>query len=142
MRKEKKKKKPCPVSAELAVTPAYARFCDIDVTGEIYRWESWGLVIRHLRDYVGMEQNVFGRLLQGYTRSQISRYETEVTEPPIEFWVKMMRMFGLNICWALTGEGLPYITEYQDSKERERLSRWAVLIAEKENFLDELGGFD
>jgi hypothetical protein len=105
-----------------------------------YQWQSWGLVIRRLRAATDMDQDVFGRLLQGFTRMQISRYETEAAEPPIDFWKKMMKMFGLNICWAITGYGIPYIEDFYDSEERNRFLKWTVLINEKEGFIDELRG--
>lgn len=121
--------------------PAYDRFCVFELYGEHYEWQGWGLVIRHLRDFTGMDQAIFGQLLQGYQRGQIARYETEQTEPPVDFWVKMMRFFGLNISWALTGQELPYILEYQESQERKRFYKWIQLIADKEGFLKELKGW-
>jgi hypothetical protein len=123
--------------------PAYNRFCDPGMNDDNmpYKWQSWGLVIRHLRDFIGLDQDIFGRLLQGYTRGQISRFEKEESEPPIDFWRKMMFTFGLNINWALTGEGLPYIIEYQNCKERSRLNDWINLIFEKKTFLNELKGY-
>ena len=127
---------------DLSTIPAYRLFCD--PTGyfeEDYEWQSWGLVIRHLRDFAGMDQDIFGRLLKGYNRGQISRYETEQTEPPIDFWVKLMMTFGLNINWAMTGRGLPYITDFVDSEERKRFEKWSILIYEKENFMKELKGW-
>ena len=140
MKKTKKNKKEA-VPSEIAVIPAYDRFCNLMYDSEQpYKWQSWGLVLRHLRDYAGMDQAIFGRLLQGYTRGQISRYETEETEPPVVFWGKIMRTFGLNINWALTGEGQPYVCECQDCAERKRFYEWDRLVHEKENFLRELRG--
>ena len=123
------------------VVPAYDCFCGFDMQDEPYKWHGWGLVIRHLRDYANMDQTVFGRLLQGYTRGQIARYETEQTEPPIDFWVKMSYTFGLNIHWALTGTGEPYILEHQNCPLRKRFYEWIELISNKENFLKELEGW-
>jgi len=120
--------------------PAYKRFGDPSYQGNPYQWENWGLVIRHLRDFTGMDQVVFGRLLQGYTRSQIGRYETEQTEPPIDFWLKTMRTFGLNLNWAITGEGTPYTLDYADSVERKRFFRWVDLVRQQSDFLRELEG--
>jgi len=134
------KNKKYSVPPEIAIIPAYDRFFNVMYEKEPYQWQSWGLVIRHLRDYAGMDQDVFGRLLQGYTRGQIGRYETEQTEPPLDFWVKMMLTFGLNLNWVFTGQGKPYIEEYQDCKERKRFNDWIRLISDKENFLKELKG--
>jgi len=128
-------------SAESEYIPAEAVFASHLFLGEDYEWQSWGLVIRHLRDFTGVDQEIFGRLIQGYNRGQISRYETEQTEPPIDFWTKLMRMFGLNITWACTGKGLPYIPGFGESDERERFLKWDALISDKENFLKELKGF-
>lgn len=136
----KKNKKNKPLKLPIQV-PAYDRFCVYEVEIEHYEWQGWGLVIRHLRDFTGMDQAIFGRLLQGYKRGQIARYETEQTEPPIDFWVKMMQAFGLNINWALTGQGEPYILEYQDSQERKRFYKWVQLITDKDDFLKELKGW-
>jgi len=136
----KKNKKIKPSKPPIQV-PAYQRFCVLEVSGEYYEWQGWGLVLRHLRDFAGMDQAILGRLLQGYNRGQIARYETEQAEPPVDFWVKMMRAFGLNISWALTGRGLPYILEYQDSQERKRFYKWIQLIADKDDFLKELKGW-
>jgi len=130
-----KKKLPAP---DLLDIPVYLWLSNFEPEG--YDWESWGLVIRHIRDFAGMDQSIFGRLLQGYTRSQISRYETEETEPPIDFWKKMVRTFGLNISWVFTGKGLPYTTDYMQCDERKRFYKWIELIDEKENFLKELRG--
>lgn len=121
--------------------PAYMRFGNPTYQGNPYQWENWGLVIRHLRDFAGMDQVVFGRLLQGYTRSQIGRYETEQTEPPIDFWLKAMRTFGLNLNWAVTGEGDPYTLDYTDSVERKRFFRWVDLVRQQSDFLRELEGW-
>jgi len=137
----KKKKKNNSVKYDTSWIPAYHRFCDFELRGEYYKWQGWGLVIRHLRDFTGMDQAIFGRLLRGYTRAQISRYETEDAEPPIDFWVKMARTFGLSISWALTGQGLPYIKEFKNSEDRRRFFEWQRLIGEKENFLKELKGW-
>jgi len=87
-----------------------------------------------------MDQELFGRLLQGYNRGQIARYETEQAEPPIDFWLKMMRTFGLNISWAFTGKGKPYVTEFQHCEERERFEQWIALADEKTQLLRELRG--
>jgi hypothetical protein len=127
-------------SPDLLDIPAYICFADRELRGIDYQWESWGLVIRHLRDSFRMDQTIFGRLLQGYTRGQIARYETEQTEPPIDFWIKLMRTFGLNINWALTGKGLPYIEAYGGSEERRKLARWERLQADNKDFLQELRG--
>lgn len=140
IKKMSKKIKKDKVSPENAIIPACDVFCNPQLTGEAYKWTGWGLAILHLRQYGGLDQAVFGRLLRGYTRGQISRYETEATEPPIDFWIKMARTFGLNITWALTGHGTPYITDYQDCEERSRFYEWIVLIADKENFLRDLRG--
>lgn len=123
--------------------PAYALFCihELNSREPVYEWQSWGLVIKNLRDFANMDQDVFGRLLQGYTRGHISRYETEQSEPTIDFWIKMMRVFGLNINWAFTGKGNPYITEYQDCEERKRFYKWIQLISDKQDFLKELKGW-
>jgi len=137
MGKSKKNK----VGPDFSLVPAYQCFCVFEVYGEHYEWQGWGFVIRHLRDFTDMDQAIFGRLLQGYKRGQIARYETEQAEPPVDFWVKMMRFFGLNINWALTGQGKPYILEYQDSQERKRFYKWTYLITEKELFLKELEGW-
>jgi len=139
MKKAKRKKKI--ITTDLPDVPACFRFCDPTYLGENYEWQSWGLVIRHLRDCAGMDQEVFGRLLKGYNRGQVSRYETEQSDPPIDFWVKLMRTFGLNVSWAITGIGKPYITEFSDCEERKRFYKWAELIDEKENFLKELKGW-
>jgi len=136
----KRKNNSKPDSPDSAYIPAYICFADKELHGVDYQWESWGLVIRHLRDCVRMDQTIFGRVLQGYTRGQIARYETEQTEPPIDFWIKLMRTFGLNISWALTGKGLPYIEAYADSEERQRLERWEHLQADNKKFLQELRG--
>lgn len=121
--------------------PAYSCFCEPQMEGEKYEWQGWGLVIRHLRDFTGMDQLVFGRLLQGYTRGQVGRYETEQSEPPVDFWVKTMRAFGLNINWALTGIGPPYVLDYEGCQERKKFYKWTALVADKENFLKELEGW-
>lgn len=122
--------------------PAYLRFGDPGFEGHPYQWEGWGLVIRHLRAWAGMEQVVFGRLLQGYTRGQIGRYETEQTEPPVDFWAKMVRTFGLNLNWVFTGKGEPHVLEYGDSPERKRFFRWTELVRQQSDFLRELEGMD
>jgi len=129
--------------AALADIPAYMLFCahEYDNSAEPYEWQSWGLVIRNLRDFANMDQDIFGRLLQGYTRGHISRYETEQSEPTIDFWVKLVRTFGLNINWAFTGKGLPYITDYYDCEERKRFFKWIQLISDKKDFLKELKGW-
>jgi transcriptional regulator with XRE-family HTH domain len=105
-----------------------------------YEWQSYGLVIKRLREFIGMDQEIFGRLLQGYTRMQISRYEKEAAQPPIDFWIKMMKFFGLNINWLFTGKGLPYIEEFGDSEERKRLIKWVTLINNKTDFVNQLRG--
>lgn len=120
--------------------PAYDLFCNELMHGERYEWQSWGLVLRHLRDFAGMDQAVFGRLLRGYTRAQISRYETERSEPPVDFWVKIAKTFGLNITWALTGKGQPHTTDFCEGEEMAKFYKWIILINEKADFLKELQG--
>lgn len=132
MKKNKKNKIFCSwIAAKHVFAPEVAR------EGH-YKWQGWGLVIREIREHAGMDQTVFGRLLRGYTRAQISRYEKEAAEPPIDFWVKMAKFFGLNISWALTGEGESYIEDFQDTEERERFIEWIVLITEQEDFVKKL----
>jgi len=121
---------------KLVYTPAEAVFTG--TSGKECEWQGWGLVIRHLRDFVGVDQETFGKLIQGYNRGQISRYETEQTEPLIDFWAKLMRMFGLNITWACTGQGQPCVTGFGESEERQRLLKWDTIISKMENFLKEL----
>jgi transcriptional regulator with XRE-family HTH domain len=135
----KKNYKPKP-NDQISYIPARSCFCDPAYKGEKYCWQTWGLVIRDLREYAGMDQAVFVRLLRGYTRGQISRFEIDETEPPIDFWHKMMRTFGLNITWALTGTGCPFIEEFSDSEERKRFLEWSHLIADKEDFLKKISG--
>jgi hypothetical protein len=139
LKKNKKNEKKI-TPAEAPYITAESCFCDIEVRGEPYEWVSWGLVIRHLRDFIGMDQELFGRLLQGYNRGQIARYETEQAEPPIDFWIKMMRTFGLNISWALTGHGEPFITEFKESEERKRLDQRIIITGDKAEILRELRG--
>jgi hypothetical protein len=74
----------------------------------------------------------------GYTRSQISRFEIESAEPPIDFWVKLAKLFGLNINWALTGNGLPYIDDFQESPERDRVVGWQKLVLAMRGGMEEL----
>lgn len=107
---------------------------------DIYVWLGWGLIIKHLRQFMDIDQEIFGRLLSGYTRMQISRYEKEQAEPPIDFWIKMVKMFGLSISWVFTGEGIPYIEEFKDSEERLRFCKWSCLISDKQDFINELKG--
>jgi len=128
--------------ADSQVSPAFICFADPIRRGKVYQWEGWGFVIRELRDLVRMDQTAFGRLVQGYTRGQIARYETEQTEPPIDFWRKLMLVFGLNINWAITGKGKSYIEDFADSEERARFWRWQELVEEKEDFLRQLSGWD
>jgi transcriptional regulator with XRE-family HTH domain len=125
---------------KISYIPACSCFCDPTYKGEKYYWQDWGLVIRDLREYTGMDQAIFGRLLQGYTRGQISRFELDETEPPIDFWRKIMRTFGLNITWALTGTGCPFIEEFSDSKERKRFLEWSHLVTDREDFLKKMSG--
>lgn len=128
--------------------PDYVKFipsfvCFIDpFDPEPYEWQSWGLVIKHLRDSDDIDQSTFGRLLQGYTRAQISRYETESSQPPIDFWIKLIKYFGLNLNWALTGQGVPFTLDYLDCDERKRHDKWLTLMSEKKDFLRDLKGFD
>lgn len=81
-----------------------------------------------------MDQADFGRLIGGYTRGKISRYEAEKSEPPIDFWVKVMKTFGLNINWAMTGDGIPYISAYADCPERKRFLKWYKLKRDMDDF--------
>ncbi len=120
--------------------PAYVRFANPDYDTRPYEWEGWGLVIRHIRLFTDMDQAIFGRLVKGYNRGQIARYETEQAEPPIDFWSKLSMMFGLNINWIFTGKGLPYTFDHADSEERKRFYRWERLKDEKENFMQDLYG--
>ena len=138
----KSKKKSATSKVDSCTIPANVCFGNTDPNAEPYEWESWGFVIRHLRDLVCMDQTAFGRLVRGYTRGQIARYETEQTEPPLDFWIKLMRVFGLNISWALTGKGKPYIEDYTESEERTRFWRWEDLRTEQKNFLEQLSGWD
>jgi len=138
--KKIKKISPRQSKPRLGEIPALDCFELLGRGGQPFEWQGWGLVIRYLRDFTDMDQSIFGRLLQGYTRGQIARYETEQAEPPIDFWVKMMRTFGLNISWALTGQGIPHITEFCDCEERKRFYKWAELLRAKVEFLWELQG--
>lgn len=138
MAKSKKKVRPAELTADIPWIPA------VDVFAEPgkkpYEWAGWGLVIRHLRDFTGMDQSVFGRMLRGYTRTQISRYETEATEPPVSFWITVMRMFGVNLNWVLAGEGPPCTSEFAESEERQRLLSWTRMMTERDDFLTDLCG--
>ena len=119
--------------------PAKSFFCDRGPQEPKYEWVGWGPLIRHLREWMDVDQSLFGRLLRGYTRPQIARYEKEAAEPPLDFWIKFMKTFGLNLNWVFSGEGVPYVEEYENSPERERFMRWTVLSSEKREFLE---GFD
>jgi len=99
-----------------------------------YKYQGWGLVIRHIREFVKMDQITFGRLLGGYSRGHISRYELEQSQPPIDFWVKMMRTFGLNINWTLTGQGRKYVSYFKNTKEQEKIFKWLRINEEIKAF--------
>lgn len=87
-----------------------------------------------------MDQTAFGRLLRGYTRSQISRYEKEDANPPIDFFIKLMRTFGVDLNWLFTGVGKPYTLDFQDSEERARFLHWTYLMDERMEFLNDISG--
>lgn len=101
-------------------------------------WKGWGPAIRDMRDFLGIDQTTFGKLIIGYTRSQISRFEMELTEPPIDFWVKLAKYFGINITWILTGSGMPYTEEFLESDERRRYQIWSELYESSSKVLVEL----
>jgi len=101
-------------------------------------WTGWGHVIFRLREFIGMDQAMFGLLIGGYTQGQISRYEIQKTEPPIDFWIKLMLMFSLNISWVMTGMGVPYMEITPESDERSRLNRWLTLQKNKAAFMREI----
>jgi len=137
---EKVKKKAQKPAIQPFEIPACMCFCNPALRGSDYQWTSWGLAIRHLRDHVGLDQATFGSLVQGYTRGQIARYETEQAEPPIDFWIKLMRCFGLSVDWAMTGKGLPYVGGFKDCEDRKRYHNWQYLRLQSEEFLNELRG--
>lgn len=118
--------------------PAQGCFCSCESQDKQYQWVSWGLVIYDIRRFVGMDQINFGRLISGYTRSQIARYESEQAEPPIDFWIRIMKVLGLNINWALTGKGKPYIEEFQESDERKKYINWEKIEDERLEYLKKL----
>lgn len=139
---KKKKKTKKPKKTEPSDVPAWTVFCDPtfdEPYGSPYQWACWGLVIRDLRGYTGLDQAIFARLIGGYNRNQVGRYEAEQVQPPIDFWTKLARMFGLNITWAMTGKGLPYVLDFADSDERNRLFLWTALADERKDFLKQLG---
>jgi hypothetical protein len=135
MNKNKKNSEP-----DLSSAPAFGVFCDPVNNPEPYEYISWGLVIRQLRDSTNLDRALFGRLIGGYSMQQIGRYEKEQTEPPIDFWLKMMKKFGLNITWAMSGHGNPCIAGFDESDERKKFLTWIFKAAEKDDFLRELKG--
>ncbi len=134
----KKIMKPIPFDDKQHLIPAHAIYCEPQTGIKPFGvWLGWGTVIRQIRNWVGIDQELFGRLIRGYTRSQIGRYEKEAAEPPIDFWIKMMRTFGLSINWALTGKGVPYVIEYIDSEEYERFLKWSSIMDTKKELFED-----
>jgi len=118
--------------------PAFACFGLSSPDVPAYQWEGWGLVVKKLRVCSGLDQTVFGRLLVGYTRGQIARYETEQTEPPLDFWRKVAATFGLSLTWAITGKGKCYTMDHYYSDESKRFLRWRRRIQQGGDFLKDL----
>lgn len=102
----------------------------------IGRWTGWGDVIRQLRKINRFDQEMLGLILGEYTQKQISRYESEAEEPPLDFWVKLSKGFGLNLSWAFTGKGKPFNKEFQCSKAAKKVAHWQSLQQKVDDFLD------
>ncbi len=47
-------------------------------------------------------------VMTGYNKKSISNYRGMHTTPDIFFIIKMNELFGVNVAWVHTGEGLPY----------------------------------
>lgn len=80
----------------------------------------FGYTIGQVRKSLGLSQGDFGAMLEGFSQTNIARYETGDTEPPIEFWRKFTRLFGISVSWAITGEGQPYVVGLDNLVWRER----------------------
>jgi len=126
-----------PAAADTDI-PAFACFAQAGPDVPPYQWEGWGLVVKKLRLYSGLDQTLFGRLLSGYTRGQIARFETEQTQPPMDFWRKLSLTFGLNLTWAITGKGKCYTMDPRHSDESKRFLRWRRQIQQGGDFLKDL----
>ena len=137
-RKNKKKR----TQQKKTDSPAWSIFCDPSLDGpeNMFEWCGWGGVIRRIRKHTGMDQTDFGRLIRGYARNQISRYEKEEAEPPIDFWVKIQDMFGINLNWAFTGKGDPCLANFKDTPDTERFYKWTAYLADKESFFIDFKG--
>lgn len=68
----------------------------------------FGNAVERVRWALRLSQAAFGAMLEGYTQTNIARYETGETEPPLDFWRKFGRSFGLNLTWVIIGSGDPY----------------------------------
>ncbi len=80
----------------------------------------FGNAIERVRKALELSQGEFGAMLEGFSQSNIARYESGETEPPLDFWRKFARGCGLNLTWCITGEGNPYeglaVTEGERAK--------------------------
>jgi hypothetical protein len=84
----------------------------------------FGFVIQHLRRVLGVNQGEFGALVEGYSQTNVARYESGSVEPPMDFWRKLVRIFPVNLGWVLTGEGRPYAFDGPRASERARVGKY------------------
>ncbi len=63
-----------------------------------------GSRLRMVRQHLGKSQNTLAREF-GICASTLSRYETDVREPDIEFFILMKSKTGIDLNWLFCGEG-------------------------------------
>jgi len=125
-------KRNAPCSADI---PACACFAHGDPKNPALAWQGPAWVVKRLRHYAAMEQAFMARFIGGYTRGQICRYESGQTMPPLDFWLKLLLTFGLNLNWALTGKGKPYVIDFYHCPQQQRFIQWHRLKQEQRRLL-------
>lgn len=84
----------------------------------------FGQAIEMVRTSLQLTQSEFGAMLEGFSQTNVARYESGETEPPLEFWRKLGRGLGIGLSWAIAGEGDVYLPGWRGTAERERMQRY------------------
>ncbi len=83
-----------------------------------------GSRLRKLRQYLGKSQNTLAREF-GISASTLSRYETDVREPDIDFFILLKSKTGIDLNW-LSLSSFIFPGESSFFKNRDRISRKGI----------------
>lgn len=85
-----------------------------------------GDAIGTIRSRLSLSQGEFGDLIEGFSQTNIARYESGSSEPPIDFWRKLTRTTSVSISWIFARSGNPYVVGFENTNEKDRAYRYLV----------------